>query len=158
MAAPDYLNIAHIAYASAYFNSTYIDGRLKRKITYFDRPGRLQNVSIGDLPAVEVIPIGGTDYWETNQWKKVEYQFRNRLCTREWSTVEGESLVLHMRASIFQEFDDTSPTSAFRIKEQSPFTIQFVTLGAGADGPAVTIWEWTDTVTVGRYNPRLYVQ
>lgn len=158
MAAPDYLTLAHASYASAYFNSSYVNNRLKRKITFFDKPGRLQQVSIGDLPAVEVLPIGGTDYWETNQWKKVEYQFQNTLYTPEWSTTDGESLVLNMRAAIYQHVDDTTPTESFRVKEQGPFSIQMITLGEGGNGPAVTAWRWTDTITAGKYNPRLYVQ
>lgn len=147
------LSLAHAALINAIKTSPHTTGKFRRVFDHLDKPGRLQSWSIGDLPAIEVLPVRASSRWVENTSQQLTYTIRFSIYTPEWSTVQGELLYMQTVAALTQSFDTPSdPGSVWRLLPASSEVS--ITLEQINDGPTVTVWSWEQPLMVGRWNPK----
>lgn len=149
MAIPNFLGLAHVSYITAIKNSSVMTGKIKRYLTHLDRADAInrQQPTIGDLPCLEIKPIGPDAGWESNRENGLYYTFQMNLYTGGHTSVVGEGIWPLVLIALYQSLDST-----YRIKETSKATITEGFLDG--DGPAVTVWEWTQRIQVARFDPK----
>ncbi len=127
---------------------------VKRLIKHFDKPGQLRGpLTIGDIPAIEVMVGGANTAWKNNQSQEITYTFRLSITVPEHSQTKAEELWQWTHAKIWQRFDvSLAQGNAHRLLPATPATV----LEGELDGQTVTVWTWEQPVIVGVWNPRTY--
>lgn len=147
------LSFLHATLLGAIKTSAHTSGKFKRIYDHIDKPGRLQSTAaIGDLPALELLPIKFASPWVDNQSQQLVYTFQFSIWTPEWSTLAVELLYMQVIAALMQSLDSSSPPGyVFRVQQGSEAQI---TLEQIENGPTVTRCTWEQPVIAGRWNPR----
>lgn len=135
---------------------------IRRKIKHEDSGAGNAGVAyvptIGDLPALELLPASGVTPWVLNQSQEVQYSLQLILWTKHWDLLAAEKLWEELQRCLWQSKADGAGQTYIEAQTHNFLTdgagsIQHVAL-ANQNGQVATRWS-IPLALRWRWNPRL---